>query len=624
MRRLAQMALALSLLATVVTATFAETTHPVSWWQARAEEAFARLWSATEAPAWLAGRPTVTIRPDDDPNAASRILGGTPDHLEIGISVNLGLIDKAADDSLDALACILAHELAHVVLGHHLQESRDRLRALQQEDVVLELATSREMEIEADALGAKLAASAGYDPGGTVLAFSHLRERLGDNSFWEALGGDHPTYTERLAALDKISAELWQAALDFEVGVDLLRAGNYPCAEQCFRGALETFPKSPEVHCNLGYCLLLQYYRELPGDYWERCDLGQPVPIGYATFLPVEPRRAGLTPEQLAALRRKWEEAVGHLKEALTLQTEYPLAMGNLAYAYLIAPDGPLAAIAKETMAAVPLERHAEDTRWAMANNMALALKLLGQPDKALELLRLAPELVSSDAPAALAKSPTINLALLLAGQGTEAERQQAAGELETALRELPYPSAQWQYTYPRYLSLCRSLGREPRPESKLLAPRPREVSVHFLCREAALYLGTSLQAVVRRLGSPEAVVPFGGKSGPAAAGASAPLASWRYLSDGLELTFFHQSLIRARLTGSSTAVAVVSVDGAETGRLRLGDPVASLDKLLPTFDATVRLGDGRPYRYYSGARLAVLVDAGKIKALALTQGPIS
>jgi len=143
MRRLAQMALALPLFATVSTAAFAENTQPVSWWQARADEAFARLWSATEAPAWLAGRPTVTIRPDDDPNAASRVVGGTPDRLEIGLSVNLGLLDKAADDSVDALACILAHELAHVVLGHHLQASRDRLRALHQEDVVLELATSR-------------------------------------------------------------------------------------------------------------------------------------------------------------------------------------------------------------------------------------------------------------------------------------------------------------------------------------------------------------------------------------------------------------------------------------------------------------------------------------------------
>jgi len=94
----------------------------------------------------------------------------------------------------DEVACVLGHEMGHVVHGHAMERVTSQLittaatRAARIPGGVLaqwmigkgiELfhsAYSQDRELEADAFGARLAAAAGYDPRGAIRALSRLRD----------------------------------------------------------------------------------------------------------------------------------------------------------------------------------------------------------------------------------------------------------------------------------------------------------------------------------------------------------------------------------------------------------------------------------------------------------------
>ena len=124
---------------------------------------------------------------DDEINAVS-LPGGF-------IYVNSGLVEKVAND--DELACVLAHEIGHIVARHSIK----KLQGMQAYSIVrllvavaptsgevgnaadiafteLMLGYSREDELLADQLGARYAKLAGYDPHGMVT----FLEKLQDNN----------------------------------------------------------------------------------------------------------------------------------------------------------------------------------------------------------------------------------------------------------------------------------------------------------------------------------------------------------------------------------------------------------------------------------------------------------
>lgn len=577
---------------------------------ARAREVLAREWSAVQPPAWAAGRPAVRVLPGDEVCAEVRRLGPAgKEPFATEITLSAGLLQTLVGDDDGALAAVIGHELAHLVLGHHRAGSGGR-----QDDVVIGWGASREAEFAADELATRLAGGGGYDPQGLVRVLERARERLGKGSYFDSLGGEHPDLAERLAALEQDRAALWEAALDFEIGVDLLGGEDFASAEACFRSAREQFPEAPEVLCNLGCCLLMLTYRALPPEHWVRFDLGQPLEPGYATFLPVEPRRTRAEAE-LARLRALWTEAVGYLQAALRHSPRYALALGNLGFAYLVAPDGPRTAEAQRWLEAAANGAGGEDggggsggsgLRRALANDRALVARLGGDREGARSLLE---PLAAADGKGAGSTAPGVNLCLLLAESPSPADQTRAADRLEQLLPRTPAPSAQWEYAHGKYLALCARLQRTPLPEAGLSPAPPRTVAAQVVCGAARLYLGSSLAGVVKALGAPEVVVPLGREGA---------LSCWRYPSAGLELVFARDRLVRAKLRPGGTARLALLRDGAAAGALSAGDPAASLDRLLPPFDATVRLGDGKPYRYYARARLAALVEDGRIASLAL------
>ena len=109
------------------------------------------------------------------------------------VQVSSELVSLAASD--DELAALLAHELAHNVLGH-----RARLDALHVDRGLLAVLGRnarliRGAEREADRLGVYLLARAGYDPLKALAYWGKVRAAA------KGFGGDptHPGWTERLA-----------------------------------------------------------------------------------------------------------------------------------------------------------------------------------------------------------------------------------------------------------------------------------------------------------------------------------------------------------------------------------------------------------------------------------------
>jgi predicted Zn-dependent protease len=142
------------------------------------------------------------------------------------VFVNEGLLRQA--DNVPELANVLAHETAHLVLGHVNAQvkaqnrkaailnvgkglskmfgsgSRTATRSLDAATLASNygfLNFSRQQEFAADKLGIRLAAKAGYDPWGSVW-FLQESSRLYGDAGYESYVQHHPTIHERIKQIE--------------------------------------------------------------------------------------------------------------------------------------------------------------------------------------------------------------------------------------------------------------------------------------------------------------------------------------------------------------------------------------------------------------------------------------
>jgi predicted Zn-dependent protease len=120
----------------------------------------------------------------------------------------------------DAIACIVGHEMAHVVRGHAMERIRGQILTsaatriarvpsgllaqwiLKGGTTLLFRAYSQNQELDADEFGARLAAAAGYDPRGAIRALARLQQQTdGNGALLEEYFSTHPPLALRIEKL---------------------------------------------------------------------------------------------------------------------------------------------------------------------------------------------------------------------------------------------------------------------------------------------------------------------------------------------------------------------------------------------------------------------------------------
>ncbi len=178
------------------------------------------------------------------------------------IAVTDGLMNLLASD--DELAFVLAHEVAHVALRHHISQLRMR-NALYYGGgggkAMLETVQGlfdRDSEIEADRFGILYAVRADFAYSSTYAAF----ERIGGSTHGRQQSSRHPAFSERIDLIKDFRKELDDALGAFKAGTIALKAGNPDVAIDNFHLFTAEFPRSVQGLINLGGAQLARVHRD--------------------------------------------------------------------------------------------------------------------------------------------------------------------------------------------------------------------------------------------------------------------------------------------------------------------------------------------------------------------------
>jgi beta-barrel assembly-enhancing protease len=126
------------------------------------------------------------------PGCASRVIAIPSRKLDAGadgktVRIRTGVVGEAADD--DELAFVIAHEMAHNILGHPALLDRIGRRA----------STIRPTEVAADQLGVRLLKRAGYDPHAAARFWAHFGKKVDAGIFSD---GTHQGTKDRVRTLE--------------------------------------------------------------------------------------------------------------------------------------------------------------------------------------------------------------------------------------------------------------------------------------------------------------------------------------------------------------------------------------------------------------------------------------
>lgn len=297
------------------------------------ESVFARLLPYVEAPAGVAWPPRLEIEESKEVNAFAYIDLITQ---QPRVKVCRGYLEHYQKDLESALAFSLGHELSHLSLRH----CQPRAQA---DPVLLRHAFTRRQELDADKLGLQLALQAGYRFRDLA---AHLKKLATEDEHYDkylGAGVDHPSWTDRVAQLDKGQSAIWHSKSAFDSGVTLLAVMQFQRAAESFREVVEDFPDCHEAWTNLSHAYLMAYVDTLSVDYLRRYNVGM---LMYRDFYPrAESLQVRLRSQPPADLHRRAVEAA---LQSLKVQPNQVLAWTNLGVAQLVAPGGPKLAEAQK------------------------------------------------------------------------------------------------------------------------------------------------------------------------------------------------------------------------------------------------------------------------------------
>ena len=523
------------------------------------------------------------------------------------VRISQGLVSDVVRGDPDVLALILGHELGHLLLGHPLCSPAKNATS------VVAMAVTREHEYAADAKGYELALAAGYSVRRGLKGLQRLDEVSHYSSF-EGLGADHPSWTDRLARLDKEQAPLWRTMSAFYDGVSFLATENYELAANCFRSVVREFPQAADVRGNLGYTLLMQYIDQLRNDDLRALGIGQ-IATGsfYAESLHLKSKVRGVD----TAL---WTEAVQTLKAAAQADPTLALVKANLGLAYLVQPTGPdpkqaltyLVAAGNMLSGDKALQNAYGDTAArAVANNTAVAYLAAGDRSSADAVLHFLWEHqphITDEQSLLQTTALYFNVGTMLASSDDPDQRHVAADVLLKYLRVESADSMWWKLAYEKYADVCPGASDGCVTEPQLKASNRilvREVAGVDLGGGKSLRLGESFHDAKSRIGQGQ---PVG----------SVPETSalrTHYPQYGLDIVA--SDVIIAIILNAKGAPELQLREvgtSSEKTSIRYGMTTDELEKVLA--DQPYRyeglLDSWVPYRFYPGIGIAVRVGPQK------------
>ncbi len=537
------------------------------------------------------------------------------------VTIHAGIFARLLRGNPDAVAFVLAHELAHIMLRHVIV----RPQSVRTEFV--KASYSREQEIEADGAGMKLALAAGFSRG-TIL--KGMRRFADDPrceySLYESLQGRHPTWKERIAVLDTLQAPIWKSMSAFENGTFFLATEQYPAAERCFRGVTEEFPACPEAWANLGCALLMQYCDALEPSDLKDFGIGHLMVGGFY-------RRAESLEQRLRGVNEDlWWDAVEALEKALRLKEDLALAKANLGIACLVRPGGREAGKAAkyfaEALESTPVADDADPrARYALLINAGVAEIGLGNPARSEQFFTRAEGMMRTFAPerrrrTAINPHPALlyNRALLLDEPGGDAERSRRAEELYLRfLQTAPPASLWWDEAYERYARLRRESRTDPREKEELRMTASagyRTTAGIALGGGKSVFLTEPVREVAKRLGAAD----------PLPVAARTNLVKLLYPSLGIAILAADRVLAIFSKGNRAPPVALGAAGlGGRKSELRVGMKTEDVDRLLAPGSSEIvdLLGDGEEYRFYRAAGIALKMRLEKIEELVIVQIPM-
>ena len=584
----------------------------------RVEAIGARLVAVVKIhPAEYTWPPIIKVSPEAGTDNAGAYLQGHDKESGKEISrmmVSPSLLEDIIKDNDDTLAFIMGHELSHVLLKHvGKHPERDKT-------AYLETTFTRRDEFAADESGMKLALAAGYSFRRALFApHEYIRKDM-DYSSFEGSGVDHPSWKDRIAALDKDQEALWRSMSAFDNGQHFLTVEQYDAAGRCFANVVESFPDCSEAWSNLGYSKLMQYCDGLETADIRKMGLGQIVVGGFYK------RPQSLELKVRGQNQDLWKEATTALQHALLLKPDLTLAKANLALAYLVSPDGKDAARASRLFREAALQA-ADDkaldpyTRAAVLVNAGVSDIAQGQAVTGRQQIdrgeQAALAFAGPDQAAAstLTDAVLYNRALLLADSTTAADQAEALTEIEKYLQSASPSSAWWPLAFERYTALCKAQGSAPKPEASLRNASPSRLRILTSLEIVAgkpLTVSDPLRNVRGALGeaTPVPLVP------------DTALVQMNYPQYGVNV--IADSVVLALcLSGANAPPLTVQGVGLGAGKttLRVGMTKAQLEEVIKeNFEYKQILDPEVDYRFYPDLGLAVLVRHDVVQEMIIVQ----
>jgi tetratricopeptide (TPR) repeat protein len=241
-------------------------------------------------------------------------------------------------DSLNALAGILSHELAHYYQNHNWcsdyafalkgESLGEKLKYISKEEKI-------RCEAQADQLGVFYAAMAGY---ATFDVFPSLLDTIYEKYALPDNIEGYPTKYERKQISTKTIEESRQLFDIFEAAKLMLLLKEYEVAALCFEQVSKRFP-SREILNNLGTCALFLALEQMPIYYMPFC---LPIEIDANSRLSSSDRGESSSDDW----KNNLNKAKHYFEDALRLDQNYTPAYLNLACVHLL-NQNPEAAIGK-------------------------------------------------------------------------------------------------------------------------------------------------------------------------------------------------------------------------------------------------------------------------------------